>query len=255
MTRGTRFATVTTLASLVATVAAGTAAAQQPAPRPATVFVAADAGMQATVSAAESTVTYKLYGEDAVMKADYEVPAAAVFGARLGVRIWRRLTVGAGVSVLTKDATAEIDASLPHPFFFKRPRQITGVASDLKRDETAVYAEVGWLFPVTPRLDVAAFAGPAFFQATQQAAVKVQYSESYPFDTATFVNVESVSRSVSATGFTVGADISYRFTRTFGLGGLFRYSRASADLEPVAGQAFTIDLGGLQASAGVRFRF
>jgi hypothetical protein len=252
MTRGFRFVTAAGVAGLLA---AAPAAAQAPAPGPAMVFISADAGMQVTTSTAESTVTYKLYGEDAVMKAAYEIPPAPVFGARAGVRIWRRLTVGAGVAVLTKDGTADIEATLPHPFFFQRPRQVEGTASGLKRDETAVYAEVGWIFPVTARLDVSAFAGPAFFQATQQTAVKVQYSESYPFDTATFVNVESVSTSVSATGFTVGADLAYRVTSTFGVGGVIRYSKASADIEPVAGQPFTLDLGGLHTTIGIRLRF
>jgi hypothetical protein len=67
----------------------------------------------------------------------------------------------------------------------------------------------------------------------------------------------------SAWGYHVGADVAYLFTKHIGVGGLIRYSRASADVENLLESARTgssntsasLDLGGLQVLAGVRIRF
>ena len=242
-----------------ALLACGASATAQTAPtKPAAsprVFVAIDGGAQLTPTSADSTVTYKLYGEDAVLKAGYETKVVPVFGARLGARVWRRVVVGVGATLFTSNGDAAIDAQLPHPFFFQRRRAVEGSASSIKRDEAVVYGEVGWLAPVSDRIDLLVFGGPAFFSATQEVATKVQFTEQYPFDAATFSSVEAISKKVTSTGFTVGADVAYLITKSVRVGALIRFSHATADVEPLDKQPFRITLGGLQASAGVRFRF
>ncbi len=218
-------------------------------------FVSLEGGAQVTPTSSDSSVTYKLYGEDAVVSAGYETKAVPVIGARAGTRVWRRLVVGAGASLFTSDGSAAVTGRLPHPFFFQRPRTVEGHASNITRNEAVFYGELGWLAPITRRIDVLLFAGPAFFNATQEAATKLSVSEQYPFDAATFGSVEVASKKVTATGFTAGADVSYRLGKALRVGILLRYSRATTDIEPVAGQPFEITLGGLQTTAGVRIRF
>jgi hypothetical protein len=218
-------------------------------------YLGADAGWQVTSTSSTSTIRYKVYGEDAVTKITYETKAGPVFGARGGVRVWRRLTLGAGITRFTDSTGATVEAQLPHPFFFQRPRSIAGTADAITREELVAYAEVGWVVPVHPRMDLMVFAGPAFFSAKQQVATKALYSETYPFDAATFAGVESSVKQQTSTGFTVGADFTYRFTTHVGVGGLLRFSRATVTVDPVPAQPVTFDLGGLQLSAGVRFRF
>lgn len=240
---------------------AATAAAQEAADAPAkpprrpVAFVSVDGGMLATTSRTTATVTYKLYGEDARLQATYETKAAPVFGARAGIRVWRGLTVGAGVSLLAKNPGAPIAAKLPHPFYFQRLRDVEGTAADVEHKQSVIYAEIGYIVPLNPRFDLTLLAGPAFFSVTQEVAVKVQFSENYPFDTARFTGVESASKQADATGFTVGADLAWRPTRTIGVGALVRYSRATVSVSPVTGQSLTLDLGGLHTLAGVRLRF
>jgi opacity protein-like surface antigen len=218
-------------------------------------YVTVDGGMQVTTTSGTSTVRYKVYGEDAVMKVTYETKAGPVYGARGGVRIWRRLTLGAGVSRFTDSTGAKVEAQLPHPFFFQRPRSIEGTADAITREELVAYAEVGWVVPVHRKMDLMVFAGPAFFSAKQEMANKPLYTETYPFDTASYSSVQSTMQKKSATGFTVGADVTYRVTTHVGVGGLLRFSQAKVKVDPVPGQPVTLDLGGLQVSAGVRFRF
>lgn len=240
---------------------AATAAAQQAADTPAKPprqpigFLAVDGGMSVLTTRTTAAITYKLYGEDARLQATYETKPAPVFGARAGIRVWRGFTVGAGVSLLSQNTRAAIAAKLPHPFHFQRSRDVEGTAADIKHNEAVVYAEFGYVVPLSPRFDLTLFAGPAFFNATQEVATKVQFSESYPFDTARFTSVESESKQVDATGFTAGADLAWRPTRTIGIGALIRYSRATVSVSPVSGQSFSVDLGGLQTLAGVRVRF
>jgi len=219
------------------------------------VIVALEGGAQLTTMTSGSAVTFKLYGEDARLNVDYRTPVSPVYGARTGVRVWRQLMVGAGVTLFAGNRDAALTAALPHPFHFQRPRALEGTASALERDETAVYAEVGWHRRFGRKWDAVVFAGPAFFRATQEAATRVRFNEQYPYDTATYSDVDTASRKTNATGFTLGADVAYRIGRTFSAGALVRYARATADVTPVDGQRFRITLGGLQATAGLRLRF
>jgi hypothetical protein len=218
-------------------------------------FVTIDGGVQVTSTSETSTVRYKVYGEDASMNVDYKTDAGPVFGARGGIRVWRRLVLGAGVTRFTDSTAPAVDAHLPHPFFFQRPRSIEGTADAVTREELAVYAEVGWVVPIHPKMDLTLFAGPAFFDVKQELASKPLYSESYPFDAASFQGIQSSVHKKRATGLTVGADFAYRFTTHVGVGGLLRYSQASVKFNPVPEQSVTVDVGGLQVAAGVRFRF
>ena len=49
------------------------------------------------------------------------------------------------------------------------------------------------------------FAGPAFFKVQADIPTSVNFTESYPYDSATFSSLETSSVSDSAAGFTVGA--------------------------------------------------
>jgi hypothetical protein len=218
-------------------------------------YLGLDGGAQLTTTVASSTVTFKVYGEDARLEADYRTKVALVLGSRAGVRVWRRMVVGVGASFFTSSRDADVTAAIPHPFFFQRPRNVDGAAKAVTRDEAAIYAEIGWQARVSPRIDVTVFAGPAFFRATQEAATRVRYTEQYPYDSATFSDADVVAKDVRATGVTLGADVSYRLSRTIQAGALLRYAYATATVTPVESQPFDVTLGGLQTTIGLRIRF
>jgi len=231
------------------------AAAQTPGPWIGRVFFGIDGGAQVTSSPYTSQTTFTLHAESATLEAKSEGSLGPVFAARGGFRIWKSLAVGVGVTAFWSTDEVAVKASLPHPFFFNQPRSVSGTASGLQHDETMVAVEASWMVPLSRRMDLTLFGGPAFFSLRQDMVTTVLFTETYPFDTATFTGVETASVSESATGFTAGADVSFLFSKSIGLGGHLRFSRASASPAPAGGQPTTVDVGGLQVGGGLRFRF
>ncbi len=218
-------------------------------------FVSIDAGAQVTASTFTSTVPFDLYAESTTFDATYDVRPGAFVSGRAGIRLWRNVAVGVGVSGYSRSGAAAVSAQLPHPFHFNRRRAISGSADGLARSEVGLHVEVSYVLPLGDKLDVMVFGGPSVITVSQQLATRVTFSESYPFDTASYTGVDSRSFSKAATGFNAGADVGYMLSKSFGVGGLIRYSRASVTFEPVAGQKTTATAGGLQLGGGVRLRF
>jgi hypothetical protein len=101
---------------------------------------------------------------------------------------------------------------------------------------------------------VTLFGGPSFFQVEQDIVNDFEYSESYPFDTATFTRAVAASQSESAVGVNVGGDVAYFFSRQVGVGGTVQYSGATVEMTTPSGTA-DIKAGGLQVGGGIRLRF
>ena len=165
------------------------------------------------------------------------------------------------MSAFSKDTAATVNANLPHPFFFNQDRRISGTAENLARREVGIHIQALWIVPVNDNLRVAVFGGPTFFNVNQELATEVEFASTYPFDEAEFTGITStVEASESAVGVNVGVDVGYYFSRSVGVGGLVRFSRASVDLTPPSttppsGDTVSTDAGGLQAMGGLRVRF
>jgi hypothetical protein len=224
--------------------------------KPPRIFVSGDGGGQLTSAGFTSLAGYSLYGENATTVATQPDASGVAVAVRGAVLVWRRrLSVGAGVTGFWSTRSADVTASLPHPFFFNRPRSVEGSVSGLARSEAMVAVECAWLMRVNARTDLQVFAGPAFFKVRADMPTGVAFTEAYPYDAATITGVESERVSGSAAGFTVGGDVTYMFTRTIGLGGHLRFSAASASLTSPGGPTTSVDLGGLQVGGGLRLRF
>ena len=180
----------------------------------------------------------------------YPAGGGTAFDIGGGVRVWRHLAVGAGVSLFSRQDDLQVTAQLPHPFHFDRPRTITGMAPGLTRDETAVHVQAIWVALVGQRVEIAVFGGPSFVNVTQEMATGVTFAQAYPYDAAEFTGIQRTSASESATGFNVGTDVGIYFTRWIGVGGAVRFTRATAELNGVE-----ITAGGLLTTAGLRVRF
>jgi hypothetical protein len=218
-------------------------------------FINFDAGAQMNPSKVSTSLTYKLYGEDARFDATYDTGVVPIFGVRAGINLRKRMMVGVGGSLFTSTKGVVVKAQLPHPFFFQKTRSVDGVAPGIDRNEAAIYAEVGWLKPWTKKMDVMFFGGPALFHVTQSIVTRIQADDRYPYDDAAFVGADSLNVSKWVPGVTVGLDLGYLVRKKFRVGGLVRYSYGSAKATPLEGQSFNLPLGGLQTSLGVRFRF
>ncbi|MCH2253659.1 MAG: hypothetical protein MK365_10905, partial [Vicinamibacterales bacterium] len=90
---------------------------------------------------------------------------------------------------------------------------------------------------------------------TQGLVTAVDFSESYPFEVASFAEASTEEQSTSAVGFHVGADVGYFFSRYVGVGALVRFSGATVDLVSEDGGTISIDTGGFHVAGGLRLRF
>jgi hypothetical protein len=191
------------------------------------------------------------FAEPSVIDTDYQAGSTPGFDAGGGVRVWRNLAVGVDVSYFSKAGSGTVDAQIPHPFFFSRLRPVTGNATGLAHDETAVHVQALWLMPLRGRWQIAIAGGPSWFSVGQDLVSDVTVSQTYPYDTATFASAITTHRSGSRIGFNAGADASYPLRPHIGLGFGVTYSHASIPLD----DTLTIEAGGARVGAGLRFRF
>lgn len=195
------------------------------------------------------------FAEAAVVNTTYETHAAPGLDVGGGVRVWRNLGVGVNVSYVTKEVGGSVDAQVPHPLFFGRPRAVSGSATGLGRSETAVNLRAIWMMPVGVRWQVALAGGPSWFAVSQDLVQDVTLTQTYPYDTATYAGVVTERSSKSGVGFNAGVDAMYLFTRHLGVGVSATFSRAHVPLISSSSSSIGSDAGGLYVAGGLRVRF
>ncbi|TAK16593.1 MAG: hypothetical protein EPO35_05030 [Acidobacteria bacterium] len=201
-----------------------------------------------------STVSFTANLETGSFTSKFRVMPGAAFDAGGRVRVWKRLGVGAAVTSFSANGTTDITGQVPHPFFFRTPRSITGEAS-IERKETAFHLRAVVSSPPGRRLQFSGFAGPVFFSVSQTLVDKANYSDAYPFDTATFTSATTRRVSKSKTGFGAGADVAYYFMKNLGVGFSASFASGSFDLRAVDDSPVAIKAGGGLAGLGLRIRF
>jgi hypothetical protein len=217
------------------------------------VFISLNGLYQVTSHDFDDSATIRVNAENGRLDTDYDVGGAPAFDVSGGVVVWRNLAVGVGLTRVSTSTLTMIDAQVPHPFFFNQPRSVTGEFEG-DRSELAVHIQAKWLVPVSDRLIVTVFGGPSFFQVEQSIVDDFDYTESYPFDTATFSRAIVDEQSESTMGFNVGGDVAYFFSNQVGVGGIVQYSDATVEMALPAGTA-DVKAGGLQVGGGLRLRF
>lgn len=239
------------------TAAAQTATASRPQTAgPARLTLALNGGYQSSSQTFSDTRSDAFFAETATWTGDYRVKGAPVYGAEAGVRLWRNLGAMIAFSRFENTQAATFSGTVPHPFFFERDRAFSGEATGLTRTEQAVHAGLSMMIPAGRRLQVILSAGPSFLTVKQDLAEDIEYAEEYPYDEATYEGAVIRNVSGSTTGFNVGADVGYFFTRAFGLGASVRMTSAQIDMtSPANDSTLSVDAGGMQAGFGLRFRF
>jgi hypothetical protein len=192
--------------------------------------------------------------ESSTATIDYPVKGGPLVDGTFAVRLWRGFAVGVGVSQFSKGGSATITAQVPHPFQFNQFRSIEGSTSTT-RNELGLHLQFAYLVPLTSRFRVIAFAGPSRISVEQTFVTDVQYTQTFPFDTATFSRATTHRSSASAAGFNGGADVIWMFARRFGVGGLVQYSAAQVRQDVGNGRTLTVDAGGIQGGGGLRMVF
>lgn len=254
----TRFAAGLLLTALCP-VAAGaqTNAPRTTAPRtgPPRAFVSVNAAAQTAAADLTDTMVFQANAEAGTIEARYPSAAALLLDGSIGFRFSRRLGIAIGGSQASGSGDADITASVPHPLYDNQDRVVEGSAGDMSRTETAAHLQLFYELPTTNRWRVRLFAGPTYMNVEQELVREVTVDETYPYDTATFRSAVTGRATGSGVGFNAGADVAWMFTRRVGAGLLLRYTRASVDLNAPDARTVSLDGGGLQAGAGLRFLF
>jgi hypothetical protein len=191
------------------------------------------------------------FAEASVVNTSYKTGATPGFDVGGGIRVWRNLAVGLDGSRFSKTTSGAVSAQVPHPFFFNRARSVSGDASGLTRDETAVHVQALWMVPLRDRWQLALAGGPSWFSVGQDLVSDVTVTQIYPYDTSTFAGATTVHRAHSQIGFNAGADVSYLLRPHVGLGIGAMFSHASVPLD----NTVSVDAGGAHVGGGIRFRF
>jgi hypothetical protein len=207
-------------------------------------------------SAFTQTQTWPYFAETAVTAIEYPAKNAPGFDVAGGYRVWRNLAVGAGVTIVSRSTTTTVTGSIPNPLYLNKPRTLSG-GFGANNSETAINLQATWAIPLSPKMMLMLFAGPSIF-SVKQTIVQPQgigVSSAYPYESGAITSANTSEMSKTAVGFGAGADISYYFSKTVGVGAMIRFARASASF-PVTGQpAVSVDAGGFQLGGGMRIRF
>lgn len=212
-------------------------------------------GTQVPSQTVNQEFTRTLYLEDAPISNTFDLSGGASFDVGGWYKVTNTMWAGVSFSSISRKADGDIDAQLPHPFFFNRLRAAAGTRADLESKETGLHFGVMYVRPLMDKLDLGVFLGVSRFGVSQELITNIEIDEAFPYDSAAISDADVVKATGSAIGFNVGADVTYRLTDMFGIGGLIRFSRGSVTLEPEPDEPVDIDAGGLTAGVGIRVRF
>jgi hypothetical protein len=217
--------------------------------------ISINVGTQPFSTTFTSETSSTVYAETSTLNAAYTVPSAPFLDGGLIVRLKGNFGVGFALSSYAKSEDASVAGSIPHPFFFNTFRNISGTAGSLQRRELAAHIQAAYVIP-SSRFDVVLSGGPTFFDVSQDLVSSVTFTDTYPYDTATFGSASTTRATGTKVGYNVGVDVGLTLARNFGVGVLFRFSRAALTL-PLAGSSsgVAVDAGGPQVAGGLRFYF
>jgi hypothetical protein len=202
------------------------------------------------------TVSFVENAENGTFTTDYTVESGPALNISGGALVWRNIGVGVGVTRFSRSTPLSLTASVPHPFFFNRAREVGGEVGGLTREELAVHIQMRAMFTPSPKIQGMVFGGPSFFSVKQDIVNDFEFTEAYPYDTATFNRGLTTTADESKVGFNVVADVGYFFTRQVGVGGTVQWSGTTIEVSGSGGTGtFELKAGGLQAGGGLRLRF
>jgi opacity protein-like surface antigen len=239
--------------ALAAAAPASAQAARPPRP-PREVRVWMHGGFVPAASDFTGTQTFTEFAEQGRIDAQYHQDAGPVFELGLGVGLRRRLAVSAAGSFGRRDGTGSFSAMLPHPLYFGASRAASGRFRGTSQREKALHLDLA-LRGGSARWQWSAFAGPSLLSVRAELVQRVEYTQTYPYDTVTVTATPLAATSDHALGFNLGAGLDWRLARHAAIGTQVRFSHATVSLEPTPADRVEIGAGGLQVTGGLRLDF
>ena len=198
--------------------------------------------------------SFSEFAEQGSIASAYKEKTGPGFELGLQYNFSRHLGLAASFYITNRDGSGSYEAALPHPLYLDKPRAASGTLGNLSYKENAGLLDVVWSGS-KGKWDVLLMGGVTLFKVTADLVDRIQYSQSYPYDSVTVSGTTKASSSDSPVGFNLGGGLDYRFSSRFGLGAQARFARAKAKLVPSQGNSVEIDAGGLQVAAGARIYF
>ncbi|RPI57387.1 MAG: hypothetical protein EHM55_02005 [Acidobacteria bacterium] len=220
--------------------------------------VSVNGGRQSTSTELIEEETFQQYFEQGSFTFERTTPRDLFYDVGATVRVWSGLYTGVTVSVFENTGTGELEARVPHPLQFNRPRTTTAELSGVTRREVGQHITIGWMIPATDGLDFTVFGGPSVFTTEQTFVTGLMLSldkEVFPFDELAFPGAQMERQREHVVGYNAGVDMTWRFTDHVGVGALLRYSAGKKDFTPTGGATVEVEVGGLQAGGGLRLAF
>ncbi len=193
--------------------------------------------------------------ESAPVTTDLSLGTGGVLEAGARLRVHRRLSIGAVGFVASSTASGTLNAQLPHPLYFNRPRDVSGDLSGLTRKERGVHVELAVPLRVSDRDELTLLGGPSYFSVEQALITDLTYTDSYPYDTATLDDTTSTTVKKSGPGFNIGAELTRQVSRSARVAVLGRYSRGTLSLSAAQENGAEVRAGGIQVGIGLRVSF
>ena len=220
--------------------------------------IAVNVGRQATDTTITEEQTFPQYFEQGSFTFERTTPQDIFYDGGVMVRLWRGLHAGMAVSFFENIGPGHIDARVPHPLQFNKPRTTTSDLTDVMRREIGQHITIGWTIAATEAIDFTVFGGPSIFTTEQTFVTGLTMSldkEVFPFDQLAFPGVQTETQRENVTGYNAGVDMTWRFTDNIGVGALFRYTAGKKDFTPTGGVPLEVEVGGLHAGGGLRLAF
>jgi hypothetical protein len=205
-------------------------------------------GVQAPSHTLTTNTTFDIYGETASQIASQDVGGGAFFDISAGYKVWKNLAAGIGLTFVGSKSDLIVNAQIPDPVFFDRPRAVSATLPDANHKQTAINLTGTWIMPVTEKVDVGFQFGPTIFLVSQDVPGTLQVAEPGPTVTSAALSKDDHT----SIGVHFGVDATYLITPRFGAGLLVRYSVGSVD---IVGSEEGLTLGGFPIGFGGRLRF
>jgi hypothetical protein len=218
-------------------------------------FISIDGAYGLDTRTFDDRATFVANAEEGHFETNYTRKSGPMLDVSGGFLVGPRIGVGAAVSHYSRSTPVTLEASVPHPFYFDRMRQITGDIGGLTRKEVGVHLHASGVFPVSPTVTMTLSGGPSYFSLSQDVVTAVAYADAFPFDEARFERALTAKRSRSAIGFNAGGDIAIFLTSRAGIGLSARFTRATVDMPSANGGTTSVQVGGVSTGAGLRLRF
>lgn len=226
-------------------------------------YVQVGGGAQSGSHSITSTSTFTLYDEQGNIAGAQEYGGGAIWNIGGGVRVWKNLVAALNYTRNSDSMNTAIVASVPHPLFVNRPRQVAQVVDGLEHTEDAYHLSFNWMVPFGENLTLGVGGGPSFVNVSHEFAsdARVQEVDGPPnYSTAAIQDITFTRGKKTGTTVNVGADLTYNLPFDIGQAGKvgatlgFRYAGGEVTLPGTTGNV-DVKYGGAQFWGGLRVSF